>query len=262
MMSTHTATLNLRRDSILDEARARGSRLTISHRSRDGWRLYPGQFLPEAPGGDGLWVRVSVEKNGEAGGEGILDALGTGQEVGLTFRRGHKKCICHSTVERTRAEGGSLCLQLATPTQIQELQRRVFERTLPPCDKPIRVHVRTRELPATSNGRITGQLEDISAGGMRVKATMSAPISLGASYLCILEGGSSRQALELDAVLRHAEAPVNGTASLGLQFIGMEASAAGYEKMLELARFVKYLQRCASRGPRTGRPSPASYHAP
>lgn len=240
MMSTHTATLNLRRDGILDEARARESRLTISHRSRDGWRLYPGQFLREAPHGDGLWVRVS--------GAGISEALSAGQEVGLTFRRGHKKCICHSTVENSRDDGGSLCLQLATPSQIQELQRRVFERTLPPADKPIRVHVRTRELPVAPTGRITGQLEDISAGGMRVKATMTAPISLGATYLCILEGGSSRQALELDAVLRHAEAPVNGTASLGLQFIGMEASAAGYEKMLELARFVKYLQRCASRG--------------
>ncbi|MCC7293717.1 MAG: PilZ domain-containing protein [Phycisphaerales bacterium] len=261
-MSTHTATLNLRRDGILDEARARGSRLTISHRSRDGWRLYPGQFLRDAAGGGGLWVRVSAEENRELSGEGVREALTPGQEVGLTFRRGHKKCICHSTIEHSRADGASLCLQLATPTQIQELQRRVFERTLPPCDKPIRVHVRTRELPAASNGRITGQLEDISAGGMRVRATMSAPISLGASYLCILEGGSSRQALELDAVLRHAEAPVNGTASLGLQFIGMEASAAGYEKMLELARFVKYLQRCASRGPRGGRPMPGSHDAP
>ncbi len=249
MMSTNTATLNLRRDGILDEARARGSRLTISHRSRDGWRLYPGQFVREAPDGDGPWVRVS--------GEGVHEALRAGQEVGLTFRRGHKKCICHSTIESSRADGSSLCLQLATPSQIQELQRRVFERTLPPADKPIRVHVRTRELPVAASGRITGQLEDISAGGMRVKAAMTAPISLGATYLCVLEGGSSRQALELDAVLRHAEAPVNGTASLGLQFIGMEASAAGYEKMLELARFVKYLQRCASRGPKhEHRPTP------
>lgn len=248
MSTTATLPANFRRDAILQQVIARGTRVTVTERGESGWRMHTGTFLPET-GGEGLiWVELGDEPR-EPGGVGGA-GLAPGREIGLTFRRGHKKCICCCTVERCESGGGGVTrIGLRLPRQVQELQRRVFERTEPAKDCPIEVELRA--LPggtSTSTGAvIRGSLIDISAGGIRVRTSAAGKIEVGAGYLCSLRSDAARMALTVEAVLRHAEAPVDGTASLGLQFIGLEASTQGYEKLLGLARFVKSLQR------RTGR---------
>ncbi|KAA0222273.1 MAG: PilZ domain-containing protein [Phycisphaerae bacterium] len=255
MSTTATLPANFRRDAILQQVIARGTRVTVTERGESGWRMHTGTFLPET-GGEGLiWVELGDEPR-EPGGVGGA-GLAPGREIGLTFRRGHKKCICCCTVERCESGGGVTRIGLRRPRQVQELQRRVFERTEPTKDCPIEVELRALPGGTSTGGVIRGSLIDISAGGIRVRANLTGKIEVGAGYLCSLRSDAARMALTVEAVLRHAEAPVDGAASLGLQFIGLEASTQGYEKLLGLARFVKSLQRRTARtaeqeGGRTG----------
>jgi len=244
--SSAASTLARRRDLIFQEAGARRARLTLTHWGERGWRLHTGSFAE--PRNDPSLIPVVL-----AGVEPAeLATLRTGAEVGLTFRRGHKKCVCYTVVERRQTSDAGVFLELRCPQQIQELQRRVFERTPPPADRSIQVEFwenQGGDEKATARRANSGQLVDISVGGMRIKTTLSEPVTADRTYRCRLGIPAARASLTLDAVLRHVEAPVDGVSSLGLQFIGLEASREGYERMLELARFVKYLQRQTARRP-------------
>ncbi|MCG3132902.1 MAG: hypothetical protein FLDDKLPJ_03783 [Phycisphaerae bacterium] len=243
MSTTATLPANFRRDAILQQVIARGTRVTVTERGENGWRMHPGTFLPTRSGEALIWVELGDGSCHPGGVEGA--GLAPGREIGLTFRRGHKKCICCCTIERCESGGGMTRVGLRLPRQVQELQRRVFERTEPAKGCPIEVELRA--LPggtsAAAGAVIRGSLIDISAGGIRVRANLTGKIEVGVGYLCSLRSDAARMALTVEAVLRHAEAPVDGAASLGLQFIGLEASTQGYEKLLGLARFVKSLQR-------------------
>lgn len=224
-----------RRAHMMREVVARRTRVTITTRTPAGWRMTSGVF--QSLDADALvWVRLNETRDGSAPVE-----FATEQDVGLTFRRGHKKCLCHTIVRAVTHRDGSPALGLVLPEQIQELQRRVFERTMVPPGRTIQIEV--RPLQGQAGGAASGTLDDVSAGGVRVRVGVIEPLQLGATYQCRFLPSPGCEGLTLDAVLRHAEAPVNGRASLGFQFIGLEASAAGYEQLLDLARFVKSLQR-------------------
>lgn len=265
MSTTAILPANFRRDAILQQVIARGTRVTVTERGESGWRMHTGTFVSEAGGESLIWVELADDPREPGGVSGA--GLAPGREIGLTFRRGHKKCICCCTIERCESGGGVTRIGLRRPRQVQELQRRVFERTEPSKDCPIEVELRA--LPCgtstTTGAVIRGSLIDISAGGIRVRTSAAGKIEVGAGYLCSLRSDAARMALTVEAVLRHAEAPVDGAASLGLQFIGLEASTQGYEKLLGLARFVKSLQRRTARtaeqdGSRTGVSAVTSGH--
>lgn len=247
-MNTPAAASAHRRDQMLREAVARHTRVTLTTRAPDGWRLTTGTFQ-RLDADTQVWVRLTTVRDHETPTE-----FSPGQDVGLAFRRGHKKCLCHTVIKAITRFGGVDDIALDLPRQIQELQRRVFERTAVPPGRTIEVEV--RPLLSTDNRRmaVIGTLDDISAGGVRVRVKTVEPLQPGAIYQCRFLPSPVCAGLTLDAVLRHAEAPANGKSSLGFQFIGLEASATGYEQLLNLARFVKSLQRSAS-GRQTHPPS-------
>lgn len=137
------------------------------------------------------------------------------------------------------------------PDQIQQLQRRAYERATPPKDMVIAVRfwreVGPIGVPAEARTVRYGQLEDLSAGGLRVKVSNPDDIQPGATYRCVIEPYPGKPPLILDAVVRHREAVDHGRASIGFQLVGLETTPEGRKALDRLARTVSRFQRARSR---------------
>ena len=92
-----------------------------------------------------------------------------------------------------------------------------------------------------------GELEDISAGGMRVDVPRDTPLSAGQTCECLFVPRHGEPPIILDAVLRHTEDAQGERASWGFQFVGLETTAEGRETLARLARVVGNYQFARSR---------------
>jgi hypothetical protein len=145
-------------------------------------------------------------------------------------------------------------INLGWPDHLQQLQRRVYERVRPMRDTVISVRF-WREDQATASSVEArdvrhGQMEDLSVGGMRVKAANPAAIEDGQTYRCVFAPKPGKPSFVLDALIRHHEDADQGRASIGFQFIGLEATPEGRRTLERLARTVTQLQRARSRSRR------------
>jgi len=240
-----------RRERILHESTREGRRVVITHHADDGWRMYKGTFAVSREQERSLCVEVATEPVTR-----LADGLEIGDVVGCAFRDGHRKCIFTSVVEHVHANGSGTLVALRNPDQIQQLQRRAFERAAPPANNVIAVRF-WRETgtaspdPADRDMR-HGQLIDISAGGMRVRAANTQRLDLNLVYRCAFTPKTGKPAFVLDALLRHREAEENGRAALGFQFIGLETTSEGRRTLDRLARLVSQYQRTRNRRDKTG----------
>jgi hypothetical protein len=98
-----------------------------------------------------------------------------GQQVGVSFRRGHKKCIFSTIIVLRRNEpagsGAALdTLILRCPEQMHELQRRAYERVICPPDRFIAVRL-WEGLGAGHEGSwplCSGRVANLSVGGVQI----------------------------------------------------------------------------------------------
>jgi c-di-GMP-binding flagellar brake protein YcgR len=240
MSHSNTITGNEAR-GVIEEAVRRRTPVTLSHRASDGWQTIKSQLVEPAR----ATGRIHVESPADA-----ADALEVGTLLGVSFRRGHKKCMFAGKVEaRTsvRCDGRDVStLALSNPDVIQLLQRRVYHRTPVPDSKRIEVSIHP---PAPgSNGGGSGRdyrglLRNVSVGGMAVAVPRDANTSLSSGQTLIatihLPGGAP---LETDVNYRH-QAIVGDELQLGFQFVGLETTAAGREVLARLSQFSLQLQR-------------------
>jgi hypothetical protein len=177
---------------------------------------------------------------------------------------------------------------LRWPRQIHQLQRRAYERATPPRGNVIAVRCwqeQRRSGKAAETRRVRhGQLDDLSAGGMRLRMADATDMQIGHTYRCAFTPHPGSQQLIVEAILRHrqaesspsgrlqteprpsgrgcegepsgqrqVEAPVAADllvdrVSLGFQFIGLEASPEGQRTLDRLARIVSKFQRARGVG--------------
>jgi len=233
-------------DRVLDESAQHERFAVLTHYGPEGWRLLKGRFTQSEE--ECASVHLAIPwPNGNR--RTLLPE--PGDSIGCTFRVGHKKCMFESTVDQTDRLPEAASVILRWPSQIQQLQRRVFERSAPPPGNVIAVRF-WRENNGVANGSGMrdirhGQLEDISAGGLRIKVARPQDIQDGALYRCTFTAKHGKPPFLVDAVLRHREAADDGRASLGFQFIGLEATADGRRTLDRLARLVSHFQRAAQR---------------
>jgi hypothetical protein len=204
--------------------------------------------------------RIIVASPAEAGGDST-QTLGAGERIGLSFRRGHKKCMCATTVVGhtlcdTETPGiRAACLELQWPQTLQELQRRVYYRVTPP-GKPVLIRLWRGGVVARPNaeqqprGIVTGTMLDLSAGGVRVVSTDVDPemFTEGESIGCAFTPKARGETFVLDAIFRHFLRDAQGQMSFGLQFVGLEATDRGRKMLSSLARVVTDFQRENARG--------------
>lgn len=230
-----------RNDEILATAAHRHTPIIITRKAEGGWRVFQGKLTGAEPATRRLTaVLQPVDAERPAGG------LSAGENVGVTFRRAHKKCIFSTRVVHV-VESPEPTLDMEWPRRLQELQRRVFERTTPPAGQKVTVKFwRTADMweeqvqPGCTH---EGTLEDISVGGIRVRAAGAQVFNLEEPFVCRIDLGGHEEYLTLDAVLRHQEAPQDNASSLGLRFIGLETTEGGRQTMIRLARVVNRFQR-------------------
>ena len=235
-------------DQILEDSIGQQRRLVLTQHSPQGWRTFPSRFLSGSASSQALRVAAPTP------GSSSAQPPAPGETLGVTFRLGHKKCMFGATVESFQhsAEEGEVTLRW--PNHLQQLQRRVYERAKPPSDAVIAVRFWREETASSSAAQARrvrhGQLEDISVGGMRIKAAQTDEIELGATYRCAFAPRPGKPSLVLDALIRHRQAMDYGRASIGFQFVGLETTVDGQQLLNRLARTVSQFQRARARSRR------------
>jgi c-di-GMP-binding flagellar brake protein YcgR len=245
-----------RKNEIVADAVDRHAECVVTSRGGTGWRISKSHFDSSAPRGRLLLSAPKADKG---------DAYTTyrpGERVSVTFRRGHKKSMFATIVLAQEAESDCADLagrvELQWPDALQELQRRAYHRASPPGR---RVHVRywpggvskRPEMENEGNRVLNGVLLDISAGGMRVVTTDVELDSFneGDAIGCAFSPRPRGEVLVLDGIFRHIQPEVDGTRSIGIQFVGLEATDHGRRTLSELARLVTDYQRGHARQRRT-----------
>lgn len=244
----------VRKNEIIASAIEKETPCVLTRRGDRGWQPCKSRLVshPEAVGRLLLSASADTEL-------GTGEPLTPGERVGVTFRRGHKKCMFATTVTGPVAleptAGDAIeCIELQWPEGLQELQRRVYFRAT-----PLGRRVNVRFWPGGVVGRadaerdggtlMVGVLQDLSAGGMRIKTTDVAPDTFaeGDAVGCAFAPKPRGETLILDGTFRHCQVEDDGSASIGVQFVGLEASERGRETLAALARVVTDFQRGQAR---------------
>ena len=240
-MTTQAMLAENRTDQVLVGAVARRTPIMISHRTSSGWRVYHARFTLAEPGSDVIHAVLETSR-----APAPAPYPGTGSEVGVTFRHARKKCSFRSVIVESSSNPSAPWV-LRWPEYIRELQRRVFERTCPPDGTSI--PVRFWRLADEADGTVdpgticAGEVDDLSVGGVRVRAEVQERYILDETYCCRIRLEAQEEELALEAVLRHRGEPEGGTTALGFRFIGLEMTEAGQRNMITLARTVSRFQR-------------------
>lgn len=235
-----------RRDEIIVDAARRQTQVVVTRHDGSGWRTHKSRLVGCDEQARTLYLELP--QSGPGGSSDLTD----GELLGIAFRRGHKKCLFNATVRPADTYRASIpvvgtAVPVDWPDQMQELQRRVYQRACPPPSNHIRVGFEPRMGNHASGAAGEGVLEDLSAGGIRVCCTTGGGLEVGAHFRITFALRSRGPGFALDAVYRHCEPTPDQRYSLGFQFVGLETSSQGQETLAHLARTVTDFQRGALR---------------
>jgi len=227
---------------MLAAAVERFTPITLTHRSDVGWVSYTSQFLGVRAPGKTINIGAPVPRRTYLG-----VGLPLGETLGVAFRAGHKKCLFCGRLGGPSPSQADAAFTLSWPDALQQVRRRSYERAAPPPGLviPVRFWVVTHSLgkPPAEQGVRYGELEDLSAGGMRVLIADLAGIDDKSTYRCVFAPKPHAAPIVAEAVVRHREAAAGGRTSLGLAFVGLEATEEGRAALADLVRVVAQFQR-------------------
>ncbi len=176
-----------------------------------------------------------------------------GNELGLSFRRGHKKCIFVSRVlMRCQAKDSGDetvdALVLKTPDCVRALQRRAYQRVTVPPGQFIAVKLWEGGVPAT--GAVawpicSGHVANASLGGVLVdiREDQNPRLSVGDLVGVEITARAGAAPIAVDARYRHCVAAEPGRIGLGFQFVGLEHEGQGRSPIADVAGFMQRLRR-------------------
>jgi c-di-GMP-binding flagellar brake protein YcgR len=227
---------------LLAEAVSRRSLANISCKLTDGWASFKSCFLGIEDGTRNLIIEYPAP-------EDLPPPEFTGGEsIGISFRRGHRKCVfstgmvgqCRFALSR---DVEIPALKLLWPGQMYELQRRLFYRAPVPARESIAVDIRRIAGEPDPDAKVfRGAMMDLSFGGLSVvfERGMHPRWDTDEMVACAF-GVENAGTFELDARLRYCEQTSPENMRVGLQFAGLENSSDGRElldRLLDLcARF-------------------------
>jgi c-di-GMP-binding flagellar brake protein YcgR len=236
--------------SILQWAAQRQTALTVSVLAEGRWFNLRSQLLQL----DQNLLQIVYPMGG---GEEPAAEIGVGDKLGISFRRGHKKCIFVSPVVMRRAEPGAEggpvdTLFVSMPDQIRELQRRAYQRVTVPTEHFIAVKVWQGGIPSTNQPSwplCAGRIGNISVGGVLVdiRADQNPRLSVGDIVGLEITVVPGRNPLLVEAQYRHCAVTSVDRIGLGLQLLALEHNLPGRATITEVADFVKGLMRGTTR---------------
>lgn len=232
----------VRRDEILAEAVEKATPVVVTTRNGKDWVTHKSHFL--ATPGLGHHLLVAAPLTTETG---ATTTLARGEQIGVSFRRGHKKCLFGTAVEDIQEYPSAVVV--GWPDQLQEFQRRVYHRSAPPRGTTVEI----RYWPAGDHSHAAsmsppddayqGTLKDLSVGGIRVETRDNPSLRMGQTLSCWFAHKRGAPPITLDATFRHRQNGQRGTESLGFQFVGLEATPGGRKRLVRLAQIVSEYQR-------------------
>ena len=233
---------------ILELAALRSTPAALTCRLRDTWQTYRSRFVGLRHGQ--MWLEY-----GRGAPEQIPAVHEAGQRIGVAFKWRHHKYVFsamvgevadfqHSPQVRLKA------LRIAWPTEMHQLQRRVFFRVDVPDGRLMHAHFWEGGLSAEPTGQLRdklvycGQVVDLSAGGFRVRLLAGGDpgFQVGAVIGVELKTDSGGEAIKLDAQFRHTQADEFGV-TLGLQIMGLTETSRGRKTLERIGRIMREFQR-------------------
>lgn len=249
----HANTLNEQSvRSILAWAAERQSPISASLLTEGRWCILRSQLMQYDPAGHALKILYPFVAE-----EGRQPEITIGQELGISLRRGHKKCVfvCRVLMRQSdHSDSGQRvdCLILRAPRQMRELQRRVYQRVIIPEDRFVAVRLWQGSLPSQGEPCwpiCSGRAANISLGGVLVDIRSEQNPRLGVGELVGVEitHMPSKPPLALEAQYRHCLMTGPERMGLGLQFLGLEHDRPNRTSIAELAGFVRGLRAAGAR---------------
>lgn len=234
-----------RREEYLQEAVERQVPVVLSIKTSVGWANFKSRFLCV----DSKTQQLVIEYPHSH--EGPLPEVVSCQNVGVSFRRGHKKCM-FSTMVTGRSQypisGGSPvpAINLVAPSQMFELQRRMFYRT--PLQEDQRLTVELLPLGGDSGEPVVplrATLVDLSAGGcsLLMPANEAPDWPVNATIACSIMTEDGHPPIQAPCQFRHREAHDEQNVRLGLQFAGLDATPDGRRALQRILDLTCQLQR-------------------
>lgn len=199
-------------------------------------------WFDEASGGLGVGYPIFASRTAPL-------EIAPGDSLGVSFRRGHKKCVFASRVTaRQNGPDGVAHLVLASPDELHEYQRRAYQRAAVPPGR--RIPVMVRRAGDVKTLLCAGDIRDISAGGTQIEldAPYDARMRVGDAVRLELTPEIGAPALVLPGVFRHASALGSGRVAIGVQFCGLEASPDGHAVLSLISRLVNEFRRSSHSG--------------
>lgn len=188
-----------------------------------------------------------VVANGSNGEPQSVPMPSTGEQVGVSFRRGHKKCLFLSTLMMVQAErdadGSNIeTLVLRLPKQVRAIQRRAFQRVIVPEGIFIAAKIWEGGLPGSGSDSwpiCSGRVSNISMGGVLVETRIDQNPRLTSGEVVGVEITTRPgEAILLDGMYRHCVMDGQQRLGLGFHFPGIEHELPGRATIAQLSDFV------------------------
>lgn len=180
-----------------------------------------------------------------------------GDELGVSFRRGHKKCVFVAKVLLRQLEnlpeGKQVdSLLVRSPKRIRDIQRRCYQRVIVPDGHFVPVRLWMGGLPDDGQPSwpiCSGRLANVSLGGTLadIRAEHNPRLSIGDVVGVEITHAPNQPPLTADAQYRHCVTLGPGRMGLGLQFLGLEHDRPGRSDIGVLAYFIKSLRAVGAR---------------
>ena len=233
-----------RRDAVVCETARKKTPVVLTRRGPKGWTVAKARMIEADP--RLRWLVMERPADAKTSG---WSGPAAGELVGVSFRRGHKKCLFSTVVvepnELTAVGAGADVFAVRWPQQLQELQRRAYQRACPPPERRIRVAFGPPAESCEDSAHQDGLLQDLSAGGIRVRCGEEPLLAVNQSVRLTFALRSRKEQFAVDGTFRHCEALAQGGYAVGFQFVGLETSIAGQELLNRIARVVADFQRAA-----------------
>lgn len=190
--------------------------------------------------------------------KGAPPEIVTGQELGISFRRGHKKCLFVAPVVVRRQDSGTDgqavdTLVLRAPNQIREMQRRLYQRVIVPPERLVPVKLWQGGVPKAQRQTwpiCAGRVSNVSVGGVfvEVRADQNPRLAVGEAVGVEITAKPNEHPILVDSQYRHCMLISSERLGLGLQFVGLEQDCPGRATLTQIAEFVKELRRTQTQG--------------
>lgn len=229
------------REHLLEAARTREP-VTITYHAKTGWIVIKGRFAGEQDGSGALVLEQSNPlRDSEPAPE-------FGQELGVSYRRGSRKCVFTAAFvdSQPSPKNGRPLLRLTWPEQIEELQRRMYHRTPVPQGRliPVDLWLAQAQAADSANSAHRGTMVDLSAGGLSVELPReSRPRWREDEQLaCRFSTGPDRPPIEVTARLTNYTRMSDGHVRVGLQFLGLDTNDRGRNTLHRISRMASWLR--------------------